>query len=97
MCICKIEEMRAGLSPHQRREPAGEQRAAVTVAATVSKADRHQAEVAILTSCLISFPFLVRDQSIAVVAVVLATLSLAVLLGQQTLGADRLSGRRRHD
>lgn len=96
MCICKIEEMLAGLSPHQRRESAGEQRAAVAMAATVRKADRHQAKGAVLTSCLISFPFLVHDHSTAVVAV-LTTLTLTLLLGQQTLGADRLSGRRRHD
>ena len=97
MCICKIEEIPAGVSQHYRGEPAGGQRAAFAVATIGRHADRQRANVALLTKCLVSISFLGRNHSTAVVAALLAALNLAILLDQQSLGADRPSGRLRYD
>ena len=96
MCICKIE-IPAGVAQHYRGEPAGGRRAAFAVATIGRKADRQHANVAFLTPCLVSLSFLVHDHSTAVVAALLAALNLAILLNQQSLGADRPLGRLRHD
>lgn len=52
MCICKLEEMPAGISRNYRREPADGPRAAFPIAIIGRKADRQRANLAFLMQCL---------------------------------------------